>query len=1235
VPKEREYGTPELPVPTERDDGRGPELPVSRQSVLPELPTPKEPAFARPELPTPKGPGTELPTPKGPGTELPTPKAHMEELPELPLLRGVRELPTPKTSTSRSAAPGQKLAEPSLSLPELPAPRLGHADLPVLREVDGALEDEGLGRDAWDSLLDADQDAFRPDLPARVYGDDAQLPGSSGDTTTGPGLPAVDDLGGASAQDLLDEALGETDGLLGDLSLSSSGEVGALDFDLDLDSASLPAVEPSDDDDLTDSLFESIGPPGEAISIPAPPALEPEAGAPPVPEEEKEDVWSRRRRQRRERREQRQREAETRAPAARQKPARRAPARSFSGSRILIALLALLAVVVLVLQVTGFFDLPNPDEYAGPMRAATPQRRPAPEEQTPVDVTRAVELSFDTLRAGDFGSYLTFIQQASNAAAATDYRDQNAVARLLVGQTLMAIQYGEQARMVEGMAGRASVLTDADSPLQALAKGAVAAYEGDVETARELLSDVTEAEYAAWASLFEGLAAFQRYQLDVEAFERARSEPIEEESLEPTPEGAEPPEGADASAEGGEGEGPESQDEPLAARPVLDEAAAEAFELAARRDPQLVVAPYFLGRFHLLSGDAEAAVRAFSQALEASPVHIPSQIGLSRALVELGRFEEASRRLVQALEPDNTAGTEHERAHLHALRGRVALVRQRYDEALAAFQRAYVEDPSNTEVIWTLTDLFARSGGFDEGVRFFEQNSAPEAESAEISLALAALKLGLAQGQDEEVKAVTLDEVYQSLEGGRGAHPDDGRFAYYLARVREAQNRFEESRLLFEEALEVDPDNPLPHLGLTDLARLSNQSEEAVAHLEQAMEAAAGDAGTLTRIGQRMEALERPDLAAEAFRRAVEADPALVEAHFAMVRLLLSRSASQQALEQALSELELVEDFGVDDAELHSLFAEVHYRLGHLNTARERMERAAERQDSTPRPDQSFLMGRINFDAGQAEVGNDPSRAREFFLAAREDFQRAYMGGTDSAAPYFWEGRAYFELGEYEQALTGFRGAIDGLERSDEGNGEYHYWQGRALEALGQNAQAVESYLVVDLYDLQWALDHPDVYFRRGRLLLHQARRLRAAKRDLRWALVLDPQNAAAAAELGEIHYRQERFQRAIELWNRSLRIDPGQAEIHYRLGSTYYNRLDEPELAVRHLEQAIEMGYGNHEPEIYQMLGYLYRDAPGRSHDGQAITMFRRYLESGAADQNRDLRIEVENQIRRLGGRI
>ncbi|MBN1945065.1 MAG: tetratricopeptide repeat protein [Bradymonadales bacterium] len=1231
---------PELPVPVGREGdqwgipARQPEMPTSRpttatpQTSRPELPVLKEEFIPEPlappedmalpgrrtiqsELPVRREVRAELPVPRIGDAELPVRKEGMVELPTVQLegktslpgrREGAAELPTSRfggtglpTSSEWSTVPSGMKARPG----ELPAARYNVAQLPEPRE--GTLvEDQGV-EPTRQLLVGGVDSAFqRTPAPLDEPGDEPPFPADRYAET----IPS------AHVLDMM-TPLPEEKGLgIGEEPLDKMGRPGVS-----------PIPGP-----IEEQLFdEEVA----AYALPTRERPSAEEAAPTRILTERAEVLA--------------------GPRPKEKVVKVRPeARRRSRWLPYVALAVLLGLI-------WFGAAVVPDLISSRRGDDNRSLAISPDgvNATPQVVTRAPAVSLDLLGPGTYGSYVSFLQQAMAAVENTGGQDLEAVARQVVGQSLMAIQYGSDASLTGDLAERVSRLTDAGGEIQQLALGACAAMQGDTRRAEEQLGQFRTGQYAPWASLFLGLAEYQRY-LNARTEHQDRSRPAGVEmSTPPSPAETEAERDRELPVEsrlaGESGQEPsvdlpaapevppmlveetasDGEEEPAGqTEPVLGEAMGAHLAMAIRLSPELVVAHYFQGVGAVIAGRREDAMTSFRRTVELFPQHMPAVLSLSELLFGQGEFTEARTLLGTALEFPAGQSSERERSRVHQLLGQIALARQEFNEAVEALKQAFYADPTNTMAVRQLDHLFFQTGRYDEAVEFFGPHATAGAANAEVLAALAHNRLG--QGDDDGDSQV-LQTLAAELQTAQDTFPEDPRFPYYLGRVSQALIQFDQAEIHYRNAIQRDTSFVPGYLGLADLARQANQTERALAYLNEGVQYGEASADAEQEIGDAYLLLGYPDLAMEAFRRAIRIDPYHIEARLELTRQLVEQGSPEQ-LAGALQHLRTIENIGVDMPVLQALFARVFYGLGELNQARDRMQRISTNEQMHGDPEHHYLLGRIHFDIAQlASSQGDTPGARENFESARANFSAAFAARREMAEARHWEGRAYLALGETDNALPSLRNAFEMTLRDGHPSGEYRYWLGLCQEMLGQYQSALESYLLVDRFDLRWALQNPVFYYRRGRLLAG-LEHLRRAQRDLEWALILDRGFVEASQTLAEVFFRQQRYQEAVDQWLRSLEILPGQPAIHYRLGTTWV-RLDNVEQAVHHLERARDLGYGAEQPELHRTLGFLYRDWPAGRRTAEAIESFRAYLASGATERQPDLRVEIMNQIRQLGG--
>jgi len=104
--------------------------------------------------------------------------------------------------------------------------------------------------------------------------------------------------------------------------------------------------------------------------------------------------------------------------------------------------------------------------------------------------------------------------------------------------------------------------------------------------------------------------------------------------------------------------------------------------------------------------------------------------------------------------------------------------------------------------------------------------------------------------------------------------------------------------------------------------------------------------------------------------------------------------------------------------------------------------------------------------------------------------------------------------------------------------------------------------------------------------------------------VALDPNYQNASLNLGLLYHSQRQYDSAIVLIQRAIRLDPSKGKTYFQLACSYALS-NQPEQAIRYLEQAYQRGYKNtdnllNDPDLSglkDMKGYqdlLDKYAPG-----------------------------------------
>src|SRR5690348_2929956 len=166
--------------------------------------------------------------------------------------------------------------------------------------------------------------------------------------------------------------------------------------------------------------------------------------------------------------------------------------------------------------------------------------------------------------------------------------------------------------------------------------------------------------------------------------------------------------------------------------------------------PDNVWGYYMLGLSAWKAGDRDAAVNAFTLALEKDSTHVKSHINLSRVLIEQGRAQDALPHVEAALAIDSTSG------ETVRLLGRVKRELGDSAGAIAAYKRAIVLDERDVWSMNNLAKLYIGQGKYDEAL-------GPLARAVEIDSTVPVFQnnLGVALGHSSRVDLGALARSFE------------------------------------------------------------------------------------------------------------------------------------------------------------------------------------------------------------------------------------------------------------------------------------------------------------------------------------------------------------------------------------------------------------------------------------------------------------------------------------------
>jgi len=340
----------------------------------------------------------------------------------------------------------------------------------------------------------------------------------------------------------------------------------------------------------------------------------------------------------------------------------------------------------------------------------------------------------------------------------------------------------------------------------------------------------------------------------------------------------------------------------------------------------------------------------------------------------------------------------------------------------------------------------------------------------------------------------------------------------------------------------------------------------------------------------------------------------------------LGEKAEQQGdLQSALRAFQKVTELNPSDAEGHARLGLVYRKLGMPREAIESLERARRLDPKLPRL--GVLLALSYIDAGRCRDAI-PLLAAEFELE-RESSVRSVVGQRLAQCYLLTgdEGPALPVIETLRQIapddpdvlqlalrvyMNRWNGAFQRLLSKAPDSHQARQILAEGLESQERFAEAANQYREI----LKAEPRLPDMHFRLGRAILRSDASGQAEDRALaefRKELEINPVNAAALAEIGEIHLKRSQLEEASRSFSQAFRLQPGYVPVRLGLAKTLIAEKQWSK-ALEHLEAAAKLA--PEEEAVHYNLMIAYRGL-GRPADAKrAFEMFERLKQ--AKQQNR-----------------
>jgi len=304
----------------------------------------------------------------------------------------------------------------------------------------------------------------------------------------------------------------------------------------------------------------------------------------------------------------------------------------------------------------------------------------------------------------------------------------------------------------------------------------------------------------------------------------------------------------------------------------IDEAV-QKFQEIIKLDPTLAAAYNNLGRLYYQHGRLEEAIQPLQRASQIDPKLEPPKALLGFVYFQLENYPEARRELKEAARLNPADST----ARLFLARSLVQL--SDLDGALRILTQLQHEDPKNSEVLFTLGNLYSTLAEATFGkIQIQDPNS---------------YLLEVVLGKVAEIKQVYTDAAEHYKRAIERA-PDVPDLYFRYAHALWAAGDSNGALRAYNQALEK---NPYDYRAQWESARimLSDNPQEALRRASKALELKPGIAEAQTIRGRALLALEKPNDAIDAFKKAIALDPDDSAIHFQLARAYRQAGLTQEA----------------------------------------------------------------------------------------------------------------------------------------------------------------------------------------------------------------------------------------------------------------------------------------------------------------------------------------------------
>lgn len=473
---------------------------------------------------------------------------------------------------------------------------------------------------------------------------------------------------------------------------------------------------------------------------------------------------------------------------------------------------------------------------------------------------------------------------------------------------------------------------------------------------------------------------------------------------------------------------------------------------------------------------------------------------------------------------------------------------QRYGEALEAYQKALVCDPTGTYVERKLPILYLKMDAPDKAVNLLLANL----EKTPDDISQRALLARIYVQQKNEAKAI---EQYQTI---ISSDPENGQALLRMGILMTQSGELKEATTYFKKLLEIDRESYFARLYLARIADQLDKSSEAEEQYGAALELNYS-VDLVYEIAEFYLKHKRYEKVIDVMQQVLDQDDTDERARFTIVQALLALDRE----EEAVAELSVAKEISRNPEKISLILSRLYLRNGNNDKARENLESVLEVSDNS---EARYLLAVLYM---EAEAWTDALEMLSKINPSDDEFEDSVV----------LQSRIYHQTDQIEQGIALLQRHLD-----DKGSRKelFYILASSLYQESGQSDKATEILATgITMYP-----ESEKLLFEYG-LQLERTDRLEEAIEAMEQLLEYNPDHAEALNFIGYSWADTDRnLEQALVYITRAMELKPGNGYIQDSLGWVHF-KLGNLETARDELTEALELVPDD--PHIYDHLGDVY----------------------------------------------